>query len=200
MADIVAVLDANVLFPASLRDTLLRAGEAGLYQMYWTDEILEEVRRNLIKTGFATEAQARHLLEAINENLGDRFIKLEYQSLIPSMTNDPKDRHVLAAAVAAGAKTIVTSNLRDFPLRATQPYHIEAVHPDEFLMRLFNRQAEIVVKLIITQSQAQRRPPKTLMMLLDELEKAGPLPRFTYAIRAYLVAHPDVIDSPNPQN
>jgi hypothetical protein len=42
------VLDACVLFPASIRDTLLRAADAGLYRVYWSELILEEVRRNLI--------------------------------------------------------------------------------------------------------------------------------------------------------
>lgn len=46
---IVVVLDACVLFPASLRDTLLRAAKADLYRLHLTEEILEEVRRNLIK-------------------------------------------------------------------------------------------------------------------------------------------------------
>ena len=34
---------------------------------------------------------------------------------IPAMTNHPKDRHVLAAAARAGAKVMVTYNLKDFP-------------------------------------------------------------------------------------
>ena len=42
------VLDANVLYPFSLRDTLLRAAAAALFQVYWSDEILEETRRNLV--------------------------------------------------------------------------------------------------------------------------------------------------------
>jgi len=49
MLSLTAVLDACVLFPASLRDTLLRAANADLYGMRLTDEILEEVSRNLIK-------------------------------------------------------------------------------------------------------------------------------------------------------
>ena len=38
----------------------------------------------------------------------------DYESLIPRMTNDEKDRHVAAAAVHAEAGIIVTFNLRDF--------------------------------------------------------------------------------------
>src|SRR5438309_6478453 len=41
------VLDANVLYPFSLRDTLLRAASEGLFQLYWSDQILEEARPEL---------------------------------------------------------------------------------------------------------------------------------------------------------
>lgn len=53
------------------------------------------------------------------------------------MTNDPKDRHVLAAAVASGAQVVVTLNLKDFPPESCEPLAIEPLHPDVFLMDLY---------------------------------------------------------------
>jgi hypothetical protein len=38
----------------------------------------------------------------------------DYETLAPQMTNHPKDRHVLAAAVACRADYLVAFNLRDF--------------------------------------------------------------------------------------
>ena len=38
------ILDANVLFPFTLRDTLLRAAERELYLIGWSGQILEEMR------------------------------------------------------------------------------------------------------------------------------------------------------------
>jgi hypothetical protein len=35
------ILDANVLVPANLCDTLLRTAIAGLYRAHWSDDILE---------------------------------------------------------------------------------------------------------------------------------------------------------------
>jgi hypothetical protein len=35
------VLDSCVLYPMYLRDTLLRAAEAGLYRVHWSQEILD---------------------------------------------------------------------------------------------------------------------------------------------------------------
>jgi hypothetical protein len=56
-----------------------------------------------------------------------------HEPLIPSMTNDPKDRHVMAAAVKGRADVIVTSNVKDFPLEACEPYDVDVQTPDEFL-------------------------------------------------------------------
>jgi hypothetical protein len=61
-----------------------------------------------------------------------------YPSLIPSMTNSPKDRHVLAAAIAGKASIIVTRNLKDFPSEALTPYGVSAIPPDPFAMRLLD--------------------------------------------------------------
>ena len=58
-----------------------------------------------------------------------------YEPLIAGLQNDTKDRHVVAAAVKAGAQVITTVNIRDFtPL----PDGIEAQTPDEFLCNLFD--------------------------------------------------------------
>jgi predicted nucleic acid-binding protein len=43
------VLDACVLIPATLRDTLIRAVEKGMYNLHWSDGILDEVRRKSVQ-------------------------------------------------------------------------------------------------------------------------------------------------------
>ena len=43
----VAVLDANVLYPARLRDLLVRLAIAGLYRARWSERILDECFHNL---------------------------------------------------------------------------------------------------------------------------------------------------------
>jgi glutathione S-transferase len=44
----VALLDANVLYPAYLRDALLRLAEAEIYQVRWSRQILDEMARNVL--------------------------------------------------------------------------------------------------------------------------------------------------------
>ncbi|MDQ2785038.1 MAG: hypothetical protein M3Y58_08555 [Chloroflexota bacterium] len=55
--------DANVLVPLSVRDTILRAAEAGLCQVRWTDAILIEVERTLVRQRLTTAAQAARLAQ-----------------------------------------------------------------------------------------------------------------------------------------
>ncbi len=124
-----AVLDACVLFSAALRDTLLRAAVKRLYRLHLTEEILDEVRRNLLKSGRIPDSGlADRLVEQIRRAFPGSMVE-GYSALVPEMTNHPKDRHVLAAAVAAGASLIVTHNLGDFPVQALAPYGVIAQSP-----------------------------------------------------------------------
>ena len=82
------------------------------------------------------------------------------------MQNDAKDRHVVAAAVRAGAQVVMTSNLKDFrPL----PEGIEAQAPDEFLCNLFDLDPEGFVEILREQAADLQRPPVTFDELLDRL-------------------------------
>jgi hypothetical protein len=87
------------------------------------------------------------------------------------MTNHPKDRHVLAAAVVSKAQYIVTSNLRDFPAAALRPYRIEAHGPDEFLRDLLDVDPERMLDVLGTIAASRKMPPKTVDELLAALER-----------------------------
>src|SRR4051794_3954097 len=111
-----AVTDADVLYPASLRDTLLRMAELELYDVFWSQRILEEVTRNLIEDARMTDAQAAHLIEHMNLAFESALVPEEpIARLEAAMTNDPKDRHVLATAVAVRAEVVITRNVKHFP-------------------------------------------------------------------------------------
>ena len=115
MTDFAAVLDACVLYNASVRDALLVQAETpALYVPRWSEEILEETRRNLVKHRHVSEEKAARLIRAMRTAFPEAAVS-GYESLMPAMKNDHKDRHVLAAAVKCGAQTIVTFNLKDFP-------------------------------------------------------------------------------------
>jgi predicted nucleic acid-binding protein len=167
------VLDACVLFPAALRDVLLRAADEGLYRLHWSDAILEEVRRNLVGTGRTSEQQAGSLIAVMREAFPEASVA-GYEALANRMTNDPKDRHVLAVAVVAGAQVIVTSNLKDFPERALAPFSIEAQAPDEFLTNLFDLAPERMQYILREQAADLRAPAMTVLQVLDAIAVFAP--------------------------
>jgi hypothetical protein len=105
------------------------------------------------------------------------------------MTNDPKDRHVLAAAVESGAQTIVTANLRDFPTSALTPHQIEALSPDAFLLRLLQQFSDEMKQIIIKQAQFLRNPPTTTDDLLAALSVHAP--QFCQHVRSLLTSPND---------
>ena len=85
-----------------LCDTVLRLAAAELFEPYWSETILEEVRRNLVEDGRSSISSATARIAMMRVHFPEAIV-YGHDSLIPAMTNHPKDRHVLAAAVKAGA-------------------------------------------------------------------------------------------------
>lgn len=181
------VLDTAVLLPPILRDIVLICAEADLYKPHWSDDILVELKRHLIKELEMSEDWADKLLIQMNnaKAFEDSLITSgNYSQLIPSMMNDPKDRHVLAAAVAIGAKLIVTPNDKDFQKEALEPYDIEVKKPDQFLLDLFDFDPDRMVR-IISYYSLNRRSHKDVKQILDQLSKQ--VPRFVVAVREHIL-------------
>lgn len=183
MSSFVVVLDACVLYPMYLRDTLLRAAEVGLYRVHWSADILNEVIRNIVADGRTTSQSAEYLVMRMREAFPEAEV-IGYQMLISSMQNDPKDRHVTAAAVKSGAQVIVTDNLKDFPIEALVPFDLEAQSADTFLIHLFFLDPDVMADTITTQAADYNAPPMTTSQLLDLLAKHAP--RFVNLVRTQL--------------
>jgi len=129
----VVVFDACVLAPMPLCDTLLRlAEEPAFYTPKWSDDILLEVHRTLVKKLGRNEGQAKRRVDHMKFAFPEALVK-DYEGLIPSMTNEEKDRHVLAAAIRCGAHAIVTYNTRHFPKYSLEPFGIECISADRFV-------------------------------------------------------------------
>ncbi len=173
MSSFGVVLDACVLIPASLRDTLLRAAERGMYRLHWSELILEEVRRNLVKRGMTSSLDAQALINVMSEFFAEANVR-GFETLVPCMTNDEKDRHVLAVAVISRSQVIVTSNIQDFPDTALDPFGISAQTPDEFLTHLFDLNPKRMVKILTEQAQDLDDPPMSVQEVLAELALHAP--------------------------
>lgn len=184
------VLDANVLYPFSLRDTLLRLAERELYVLAWSERILDEVGRNLIEDGRTDAATAARLQAAMRSAFPEALIDADaIAAAEPAMTNDPGDRHVLATAVVAGAEGIVTFNARHFPAAALAPFGKQQIDPDDFLCTLLDIDGPAVAEVIVEQAADLRRPPLTPAQLLDLLQ-LGRVGRFAGRMREVLELAP----------
>src|SRR5579863_1040953 len=137
------VLDSCVLSNFSLCDTLLRLAEPPrLFEPKWSDEIIRETTRTLeLKLGWPNSLTA-HLQRELRAHFSEAWIS-GYESLIPRMTNDEKDRHVLAAAVRCGAQLIVTFNLRHFRPEHVGSWGVVALHPQAFLIEMLRQEREV---------------------------------------------------------
>jgi predicted nucleic acid-binding protein len=170
-ADFLVVLDACVLLPAPLRDTLLRlAEEPRLFVPRWSDEIMAETSRNLeCRVGLSPQKTA-YLVTQLRTHFADAWVT-GYEPLIDRMTNHPKDRHVLAAAVRCGASVIVTYNKRDFPASATEPWGVDVLGPGTFLKYQYDLNPPVVIEKLYEQARDLGR---TLSAQLAVLRKAVP--------------------------
>jgi predicted nucleic acid-binding protein len=179
------VLDACVLYSASLRDFLLRLAEDKLFDPFWSPEIQNEWTRSLHQN---RPDLKRENLERTCRRMKSYFPNASvrgYEHIISTlMLPDPKDRHVLAVAIHAEAEYIVTFNLKDFPKTVLQSYGIEAISPDEFSFRLIQRMPLAVLQAAKKHRQHLTRPPKTASEYLATLEKQG-LPQTVVFLREH---------------
>jgi predicted nucleic acid-binding protein len=173
MSSFSVVLDACVLVSAPVRDTLLRAADQGLYRPHWSEDILAEVRRVLVRESMTSDSQATYLVETLREVFPEAMVE-GYESLIPAMTNNENDRHVVAAAVSAGAQAIVTHNIRHFPDDALSSYDIEVLTPDEYLLDLHDLHPRTMRRIVHEQGE-DLNPPKSAAQICSTLSAHTPV-------------------------
>jgi len=145
----IVVYDANVLYPNTLRDLLIRVSQAGLVQAKWTNEILDEMLRALSRNrpDIPPEKLDR-LRQLMNEAVRDCLVS-GYEPLVEGLKlPDPDDRHVLASAIKASAQVIVTSNLKHFPAADLRQWDIEAKSPDDFVLDQVGIDAQTVAACV----------------------------------------------------
>jgi predicted nucleic acid-binding protein len=170
----VVVYDACVLYPAPLRDFLIRLAGTGLFAARWTRHIHDEWTRNLLADRpDLTEEQLQRTRELMDAAVPDCLVE-NYQRLVPALElPDPDDRHVLAAAIVAHAQIIVTFNLKDFPGHALDPFGVEAMHPDRFVECQMDLSEASVVQAAKAQRNSLRNPVKDASEFLDTLAAQG---------------------------
>jgi predicted nucleic acid-binding protein len=169
-----ALLDANVLYPAALRNLLMWLTLHGLFRAKWSERVHEEwIAAVLRERPDLDRQQLERTRDLMNLHAEDSLVE-GFESLIDGLDlPDPDDRHVLAAAIRSGAEVIVTQNLKDFPAEQLDPYGIEAQHPDTFISHLIDLNRDAVVAAAREHRASLKNPPKTVTEYLDTLERQG---------------------------
>ncbi|MCF6264101.1 MAG: PIN domain-containing protein [Xanthomonadales bacterium] len=169
----IALFDACVLYPAPLRDFLLRLATTGLFAAKWSDQIHDEWIRNLLLKRPELENQLNRTRKLMNEAIPDSLVT-GHESLIDGLIlPDPDDRHVLAAAIRSHAQIIVTFNLKDFPTKTLAGFGMEPMHPDKFTQHQLDLHHGYVITAAKQHRAALVNPPKTAAEYLETLAAQG---------------------------
>lgn len=185
MAQFTALFDANVLYPAPLRDVLMNLATGSLFRAKVTDRIHDEWIRNVLRNRKDLKReQLERTRRLMNEAVEDFLIE-DFAALVEALDlPDENDRHVLAAAMKGRADVIVTFNLKDFPCATLKKFGIEAQHPDEFISNLIEMNPSRVCRCLRDHRESLQNPPKTVDAYLSTLEAQG-LPASADRLRAY---------------
>lgn len=171
---VTAIYDACVLFPAPLRDLLIRIAAADIVRARWTEEILDECFRAILRNRKDLNSDALSRTRSLLIQAVPDCIVKDYEHHIPDLhLPDDNDRHVLAAAIACKANIIVTANLGDFPDEALCRYSIRAQHPDLFVCTLIDEDPFTIAATVTRQAASLRRPSMTIDQLLTTLAQCG---------------------------
>ncbi|WP_276982074.1 PIN domain-containing protein [Ferrimicrobium acidiphilum] len=193
------LLDANVLVDAQVRDIFCTMAEAQLIDLYWSNEILREARQALTAHLKLDSKKVERMLEAFAAAFPDGIV-IDHEPLIYILKlPDPKDRHVLAAAVSAKCDLLVTYNTKDFPPSEASKHDLEVVDVDEALCELTRRSSNDVATIIKTCITRMKKPKMQEIDFLRRLERRAPLASIligsTLGIEPYANMHVNAIAS-----
>ncbi len=183
MATFPALFDTNVLFGFHLNDVILGMAERGLFRPLWSDMILDELAENLEERGVPLTKVERRVA-AMRRTFPDATVT-GFEDLIERMTNDPKDRHVLAAGIRANCEVLVTFDLKDFPPESVDRYDIEVVHPDMFMLDQLDLYPGRTVAVLNQLVSDYSSPAMEMDDLLIRLADVG-VPEFASTVRRHL--------------
>jgi len=179
------LLDANVLYGQTPRDTFMHLATDEVIEARWTNRIHEEWISALLERRSDLTREGLEKVRALMDRHARDCLVEGYEPLTETLVlPDPDDSHVLAAAIHAQAPIIVTFNLKDFPVVSLAPFSIQAQHPDEFLCQLLRDETTPVLAAIRGQRAQLRRPPRTAEEHLETLRAHG-LPRFASALEPF---------------
>lgn len=173
MVKVRALLDACVLYPMTIRDLLLSFADEELFKPFWSQQIQNEWKRNLIlNRPDLDQARLDRTILAMNEYFPDAEVMLSDTGTLKKINlPDADDLHVLAAAIQCNAEYLVTSNLKDFPAGVLEKFALKPIHPDDFCVLLIKQNQESAIKAFLKLLERLKNPPRSSIEVLETLRK-----------------------------
>lgn len=189
MSNFTVIYDACVLYPAPMRDLLIRLARTRRFRARWTNDIHEEWIAALLRERTDIEREQLERTAALMNKAVPGALVTGHETLIRGLElPDPNDRHVLAAAIRCGAAAIITTNLKDFPKEQLDKFETLAIHPDDFIMDLADLESELLEIAVKEQRASLANPPVGAEEFVENLERIG-LPQ----VAAFLSKRVDLI-------
>lgn len=165
----VALADANVLLPRTLRDYIVYSAKVGAFQVHWSQSILDEVSRNLIKIFGLSANDTAELEIRLGDYLPQALVEVRPRDLkvVDGVDMDAKDRHVVAAALSAKASILVTDNIKHFPKEWLAERSIELLTAADLLVRLASDYPEELKKAHAMTIAASPKPEDAILDTLQ---------------------------------
>lgn len=166
------VLDTNVIYPIEIRDLLFWFAHFDMFTPKWSEHIFDEWKDVMMRKG-VSEEEANKRVERANIAFPDALVN-NYSGLINSLElPDPKDRHVLAAAIKTNANIIVTNNIKDFPTDYLASFGLTAKTADDFLTDIIDLNPAQAIKAFKQLVLNRRNPDLDEFQVLDILRNRG---------------------------
>jgi excisionase family DNA binding protein len=168
-------IDTNVLFPFSIMDLMLALTEDGIHDVMWSDDLLNEWERVIVREHHRSPDAAAAIAATIRQFFADTRIPAEsYRQLVAEADGpDPDDNAHMAAAVAGEVEWLVTWNAKDFDCGFTRRHAIKIVDPDRYLCALYEELPNEMLATVTRLAAGKRRPPMTPAELVNALGQAG---------------------------
>jgi len=173
-----AFADACVLMSARKRNLLLTLARAEFFRVRWSAQVLVETEKAvaayLAKKGDPEAAsKAANACAAMESAFEDAMVSdfAHYECTCEGKLPDPKDIHVVAAALKTRADVVVTENLRHFPAEVLAEFNLEARSADTFIADTISLDEGRAVAAIAKMRARLTRPDMTAERLLLSLEE-----------------------------
>jgi predicted nucleic acid-binding protein len=180
-------IDTSELFPFTIMDVLLTLSEDLLFTWVWTDEVLDESVRVIVREGHRTPESASSVAAAVRTHFGHCRIDpgLYRDKITEDLSPDPNDRLHAAAAIHGDVAMLLTRNTKHLRTRPVLAAGVDVITSDDFLADLIKRRRRSVVESFTRAAAGKKSPPITAPELADKIAAAG-APTFAARLRPLL--------------